>query len=98
MGSDRKKVKGASAIHLSDRKVWQYVGGCTKHLVLLTREEHEKLHRDSLNAVKNQFKGAIVHDNGLLDNKNAYWLITRRLSWEEKVKQWETAPIKVKFD
>lgn len=84
------------------KKVLQYVasGGCKKRavgLILMTEAEHRALHRNSLN----QFKGAIVHNNGLtyLHSGEAYDVnvSVRRYAWRCRAEIFNE-PIKVKFD
>jgi hypothetical protein len=87
-----------------ERKVLQYVasGECKTKMVLMSRADHEALHRNSLNAVKqNQFKGAIVHSGftSLLTGKayDFFGLSIRRYAWKIRVEKWNE-PVKVEFD
>jgi len=83
-----------------NEKVKQYLRwGCKTKIVLLTREEHEKLHRDALA----QYKGAVVHNFfAFLHSGESYYpsislnLGVRRSAWQRRVEIWNE-PERVQF-
>jgi len=87
--------------------VTQYVGGCKRKFILLTREEHEKLHRDALTQTQHslaQYKGAIIHDKGLAYLHSGEVMINssylnygvRCMAWQRRAEIWNE-PVKVQF-
>jgi hypothetical protein len=86
-------------------KVKQYLQwGCKTKIVLLTKKEHEKLHKDALAYSLAQYKGAIVHNNVAtlhsgeamihLDSYLNYSV--RCLAWQRRAEIWN-APERVQF-
>lgn len=94
---------------MNDRKVLQYlqygaVGGCKTKMVLLTREEHERLHRDALIHSLAQYKGAIVHNTvaqlhsgeAMIHLSSYLNYSVRCLAWQRRAEIWNE-PEKVQF-